>query len=203
MLCDANNDSTLLAERRAAKDLCHTFNLLPPSDLTGRAEIIKKLLGHTEEDFLFEGPFWCDYGYNIRIGKNFYANHDLVILDGAKVVFGDHVFIGPYSGFYTAGHPIDHERRNLGLEYALPITIGDNVWIGGGVHVMPGVTIGSDVVIGSGSIVTRDIPDHCVAAGNPCRVIRTITETDRAKDYDSLLPVLENDEEASAPKGEL
>lgn len=117
------------------------------------------------------------------MGKNFYANHNLVILDGAKVIFGNDVFIAPDCGFYTAGHPIDAERRNQGLEYAYPITVGDNVWFGGGVRVLPGVTIGSNVVIGAGSVVTHDIPDNVIAVGNPCRVLREITEEDLKKDY--------------------
>ncbi|GET06446.1 hypothetical protein SY212_14760 [Ligilactobacillus agilis] len=124
--------------------------------------------------------------YNIELGENFYANHNLVILDGAKVTFGDNVFVAPNCGFYTAGHPLDYERRNAGLEYAYPITVGDNVWIGGGVQVMPGVTIGSNVVISGGSVVTKDIPDNCVAVGNPCKVIRPITEADKTRSYDRL-----------------
>ena len=129
-------------------------------------------------------PFWCDYGYNIEIGENFFANHNTVILDGGGVTFGDNVFIAPNCGFYTAGHPIGFERRNQGLEYAYPITVGDNVWIGAGVQVLPGVTIGSDVVIGAGSVVTRDIPSHSVAVGNPCRVLRKSTDKDRKACFD-------------------
>ena len=110
------------------------------------------------------------------MGENFFANHNMVILDCAKVTFGDNVFIAPDCGFHTAGHPVDAKRRNAGLEYAYPITVGNDVWFGAGVQVMPGVTIGNDVVIGAGSIVVHDIPDHSVAVGNPCRVIRKTTE---------------------------
>lgn len=184
MLYDANYDQTLLEERDKAKDLCHQYNQLRPSDRASQQEVLKKLLGKTGENFILTAPFWCDYGYNIELGENFYANHNLVILDGAKVTFGDNVFIGPDCGFHTAGHPIDFERRNRGLEYAYSITVGDNVWIGAGVQVMPGVTIGSNVVIGGGSVVVKDIPSNCVAVGNPCKVIRAITEADKKTCWD-------------------
>lgn len=175
-LYDANYDKKLIEERKQAKDLCYQYNQLPPSEEEGQRQVMKKLLGKTKENFCILAPFWCDYGYHIEIGEEFFANHNTVILDCAKVTFGDHVFIGPNCGFYTAGHPIDAKRRDLGLEYARPITVGNHVWIGGGVHVMPGVTIGDHVVIGGGSVVVKDIPDHSVAVGNPCRVIRRITE---------------------------
>ena len=184
MLYDANYDRVLLEERDKAKDLCHQYNQLRPSDRAGQREVLKKLLGKTGENFILTAPFWCDYGYNIELGENFYANHNLVILDAAKVTFGDNVFIGPDCGFHTSGHPIDFERRNQGLEYAYSITVGDNVWIGAGVHVMPGVTIGSNVVIGGGSVVVKDIPGNCVAVGNPCKVIRAITEEDKQTCWD-------------------
>jgi acetyltransferase-like isoleucine patch superfamily enzyme len=161
--------------------LCHEYNQLLPSNAPGQRELIKRLLGKTKGAFTITAPFWCDYGYNIEIGENFYMNHNCVILDGARVVFGDNVFIAPNCGFYTAGHPLDVERRNRGMEYAYPIKIGNNVWIGGGVQVMPGVTIGDDTVIGAGSVVTRDIPGGVVAVGNPCKVIRRITEQDRTR----------------------
>lgn len=184
MMYDANYDKELLQERNQAKDLCYEYNQFRPSDEQGQKAVMRKLLGKTKENFTIMQPFWCDYSYNIEIGENFFVNHNLVILDPAKVTFGDNVFIAPNCGFYTAGHPIDAERRSQGLEYAYPITVGDNVWIGGGVHVMPGVTIGNNVVIGGGSVVVKDIPDNSVAVGNPCKVIRKITEEDRKRCWD-------------------
>ncbi len=180
LLYDAN-DAALAQARTAAKDLCYDYNQLRPSDTNQQQTIFEQLFGQTSANPQIIAPFWCDYGRNITIGKNFYANHNLVILDAAKVTFGDNVFIGPNCGFYTAGHPIDAERRNQGLEFAKPITIGNNVWIGGGVHVMPGVTIGDNAVIGGGSIVVKDIPANSVAVGNPCKAIRTITVADHEK----------------------
>lgn len=187
MLYDANHDKDLLEERTKAKDFCYQFNKLRPSDEIEQKKIMKQLLGKTKGDFCIVAPFWCDYGYNIEIGENFFANHNTIILDGAKVTFGNNVFVAPNCGFYTAGHPIDFERRNQGLEYVCPITVGDNVWIGAGVQVMPGVTIGSNVVIGGGSVVVKDIPSNSVAVGNPCKVIRAITDEDKNKSWDKLI----------------
>ncbi|MCH5203762.1 MAG: sugar O-acetyltransferase [Oscillospiraceae bacterium] len=164
----------LVRKRNYAKDLCFEYNSIRPSLTEKRDELIRRILGKAGSNILIEQPFWCDYGYNIEVGDNFYANHGLVILDGAKVIFGNNVFIAPQCGFYTAGHPIDYQTRNSELEYALPITVGDNVWIGGMVSVLPGVTIGSGSVIGAGSVVVRDVPENSVAAGNPCKVIRKI-----------------------------
>lgn len=173
-LYNANYDAELLSERLACKMRCHEYNHLPPSETERLEAILVKLLGKTGKRFLIEQPFLCDYGYNIEIGENFYANVNCVILDGAKVKFGDNVFIAPNCGFYTAGHPFDVEQRNDGLEYARPITVGNNVWIGAHVCVLPGVTIGDGCVIGAGSVVNKDIPAGTLAAGNPCRVIRQL-----------------------------
>lgn len=180
-LYDANYDDTLLKERNKAKDLCFKYNNCLPSDANKQKEIMKKILGNIKGEFVITPPFWCDYGYNISIGENFYTNHNCVILDGAKVTFGDNVFIAPNCCFSTAGHAIDHEQRNKGLEIALPITVGNNVWFGAGVVVLPGVTIGDNTVIGAGSVVTRDIPSNVIAFGNPCKAQRKITEEDKKK----------------------
>lgn len=171
-LYDANYDRELLEERNRCKDLCHAYNLVVPSDNEQKKILLRKLLGTVDDTAVIVAPFWCDYGNHIHVGKNFFANHNTVILDGAHVSFGDNVFIAPNCGFYTAGHPLNAKERAQGLEYALPITVGNDVWIGAGVMVLPGVTIGNNVVIGAGSIVNRDIPDNVIAAGNPCRIIR-------------------------------
>lgn len=173
-LYDANYNVDLEKEREQAKDLCYEFNNLKPSNREKQISILKELLGKTKETFRIEQPFMCDYGCNIEIGENFYSNHNLIILDANKVFFGDNVFIAPNCSFYTAGHPLDCETRNKGLEYAKPIKVGNNVWIGGNVVVLPGITIGDNVVIGAGSVVNKDIPSNVVAVGNPCRVIKEL-----------------------------
>lgn len=173
-LYDANYNENLIQERYWVKDKCYDYNQLRPSDNKGKENIIREILGKTGNTFTIEQPFMCDYGYNIEIGENFYSNHNLIILDGNKVQFGDNIFIAPNCSFYTAGHPLDVERRNKGLEYAKPIKVGNNVWIGGNVIVLPGVTIGDNVVIGAGSVVNKNIPSNVVAVGNPCKVIKQL-----------------------------
>ncbi|PRR82071.1 sugar O-acetyltransferase [Clostridium vincentii] len=169
----------LLKERQDAKELIFDFNTLRPTKIEEGKEIITKLFGEIGKEFFIEPPFRCDYGYNISVGKNFYSNYNCIILDCAKVTIGDNVLFAPNVSLFTAGHPIDAEIRNSGVEYAFPITIGNNVWIGGGVIVTPGVTIGDNVVIGAGSVVTKDIPAGVIAVGNPCKVIREISENDK------------------------
>ena len=173
-LYNADNDTELIEDRMRAKDICFEFNHTKPSDLETRKNIIRKLFKRTGNEFHIESDFWCDYGYNIEIGENFYANHNVVMLDAGGITFGDNVFIAPGCGFYTSGHPIDASIRNAPLEFAKPIKVGNDVWIGAGVQVCPGVTIGNNVVIGAGSVVVNDIPDNSVAVGNPCKVIREI-----------------------------
>ena len=142
-------------------------------------EELKKCFGKAPEDMVLVPPVYFDHGDRVFFGNHFYANTDLTILDENNVIFGDNVFLAPHVSIYTAGHPIDADIRNTEVEYAKPVKIGSNVWIGGNVVINPGVTIGDDVVIGSGSVVTKDIPSHVVAAGNPCKVIRAITLADR------------------------
>lgn len=178
LLYDANYDVDLLKQRDDAKLKLFTFNHTPFTEKEKREQILTSLLGKHGKSFIIEGPFYCDYGYNIEIGENFYANVNLTILDGAKVRIGDNVFIAPNVGIYTAGHPLDARRRNLGLEYALPVTIGDDVWIGAGVNILPGVNIGKGSVIGAGAVVLKDVPDGVLVAGNPARIIRAINEED-------------------------
>ena len=157
----------------------YEYNNLPPERWDERINLIKKILGKTGENIDIQAPFHCDYGYNIEVGENFFANYNLVILDVGKVKIGNNAQLAPNVSIYTAGHPIHPDSRNSGYEYGIDITIGDNVWIGGNTCIMPGVKIGKNVVIGAGSVVTKDIPDDVIAFGNPCKVVRKITENDR------------------------
>ncbi|MCR5629985.1 sugar O-acetyltransferase [Eubacterium sp.] len=169
----------LSEERMECKELIYEYNNLRPSERERKFELIKKILGKTGDYVNIEAPFHCDYGKNIEVGEEFFANYNFTVLDVAKVTIGDYAQIAPNVSIYTAGHPIHPESRNSGYEYGIPVTIGNNVWIGGNSVILPGVTIGDNVVIGAGSVVTKDIPDNMIAAGNPCKVIREITEADR------------------------
>ena len=166
-------------ERTNNKKKIYEYNHLPPEEWDRQTELLKNILGKTGGNVHIEAPFHCDYGYNIEVGENFFANYNLIILDVGKVRIGDNAQIAPNVSIYTAGHPIHPDSRNSGYEYGIPVTIGDNVWIGGNTCIMPGVTIGNNVVIGGGSVVTKDIPDNMIAVGNPCKGIREITEADR------------------------
>ena len=169
----------LSEERMENKKRIYQYNLLAPDAVEEQEQLIKKILGKTGRHVHIEAPFHCDYGYNIEVGENFFANYNLTVLDVGLVRIGNNVQIAPNVSIYTAGHPVHPESRNSGYEYGIAITIGDNVWIGGNAVIMPGVTIGDNVVIGAGSIVTKDLPSNVIAAGNPCRVIREITDADR------------------------
>lgn len=169
----------LSEERAECKELIYDYNNLRPSERERKFELIKKILGKTGDYVNIEAPFHCDYGKNIEVGEEFFANYNFTVLDVAKVTIGDYAQIAPNVSIYTAGHPLHPESRNSGYEYGIPVTIGNNVWIGGNTVILPGVTIGDNVVIGAGSVVTKDIPDNMIAAGNPCKIIREITEEDR------------------------
>lgn len=166
---------------RKGKDLCFQYNQLNPNDRDAQQKILEKLLGKMGREVIITPPFWCDYGYNIKVGDFFYSNHNMIITDGAEVSFGDHVFVAPNCCFTTAEHPIDPEQRKKGLEIAAPIRIGNNVWIGAGSTILAGVTIGDNSVIGAGSVVTRSIPANVVAVGVPCKVLREITEDEKKR----------------------
>ena len=172
------SDPSVMNEQKRARRLTQQLNTMDRSDYEGIAAVVKELFGKSDNAFV-NPPFYCDYGHNIEIGKNAFINYNCTIIDVGKVVIGDNCLIAPNVSIYTAGHPVHPATRNSMYEYGIDITIGDNVWIGGNVVIMPGVHIGANVVIGAGSIVTKDIPAWTVAAGNPCKVIRKITEADR------------------------
>lgn len=169
----------LFEEREACRAKLYTLNTLPPHERKQISALVNELFGKAGNNPFLEPPFHCDYGWNIEVGDNFYANFNLTILDVNKVIIGDNAFFASNVSIYTAGHPIHPESRNSGYEYGIPVTIGNNVWLGGNVVVLPGVSIGDNAVIGAGSVVTKDIPANVVAAGNPCKVLRAITEQDR------------------------
>jgi maltose O-acetyltransferase len=173
------SDSQLDKETRHAKKLTRQYNATTEDDASLRQGILFDLFNKIGSPSYIEPPFRTDYGINTTIGKNFYANYDNIFIDVAPIKIGDNCMFGPLVSLYTAGHPIVSDIRNEQLEFGKPISIGNNVWIGGNAVVNPGVTIGNNTVIGSGSVVTKDIPDNVVAAGNPCRVIRKITEQDQ------------------------
>lgn len=173
----------LSEERTTCKQKIYEFNQLPPNEDEKKPEMLKSLLGKTGENIWIEAPFHCDYGWNIEVGDNFFANYNLTILEVGKVSIGENAQIAPNVSIYTAGHPIHPDSRNTGYEYGIPVTVGNNVWIGGNVVILPGVTIGDNVVVGAGSVVSKDIPDNMIAVGNPCKVIREITDEDRKYYY--------------------
>ena len=174
-------DAAVMEELRECRKKLQKLNFMDRSDFEGVEETVKELLGKTGKDCMINPPFYCDYGCHITVGENFFANYNCTIIDVAMVSIGDNCFMAPNVAVYTAGHPIYPDTRNSMFEYGKEVTIGDNVWIGGNSVICPGVHIGNHVVIGAGSVVTKDIPDWSLAAGNPCRVLRKITEADRRK----------------------
>ena len=176
------SDEAVMEEQKVCRRILQRLNTVDRSDFSEIGKIVKELLGKSEDAFI-NPPFYCDYGSHIEVGKNFFANYNCTIIDVAKVKIGDNCQMAPNVAIYTAGHPLHPVSRNSMYEYGISVTIGDNVWIGGNTVIMPGVHIGNNTVIGAGSVVTKDIPDWVVAVGNPCRVIRQITEEDKKYYY--------------------
>ena len=181
LLYDAKYDPDLDRGRKASQELSFDYNALRPSQIKEREEMVRKHFKKTEKKFLIEQPFRCDFWERVSVGENFYSNYNFVVLAGNTIDIGDNVMFAPDCGLYAAGHPFDVELRNSGIEYAWPIRIGNNVWIGGGTKIIGGVSIGDDVIIAAGSVVIRDIPSGVLAGGNPCKVIRKLTPEDDEK----------------------
>ena len=176
------SDESVMEEQKVCRRILQRLNTVDRSDFDEIGKIVKELLGKSDGAFI-NPPFYCDYGSHIEVGKNFFANYNCTIIDVAKVKIGDNCQMAPNVAIYTAGHPLHPVSRNSMYEYGISVTIGDNDWIGGNTVIMPGVHIGSNTVIGAGSVVTKDIPDWVVAVGNPCRVIKQITEEDKKYYY--------------------
>lgn len=179
------SDRAVMEEQKRTRKILHRLNTVDPSDFDEIGRLVKELFGKSDKAFV-NPPFYCDYGFHIETGKNFFANYNCTIIDVARVTIGDNCQFAPNVSIYTAGHPVHPDSRNSLYEYGIGVSIGDNVWIGGSTVILPGVHIGSNTVIGAGSVVTKDIPDWVVAAGNPCKVIRKITEWCGIKKVDSL-----------------
>lgn len=169
------NTAVLRKARTKAKTVCHQFNQLAPTDVSGRSKLLYGLLKQSKNPWI-EPPFYCDYGSNISTGENFYANHGLIILDAAPVTIGDNVLLAPGVKITTATHPLNAERRQQGLEIAKPVTIGDNVWVGMGAQILPGVSIGNNAVVAAGAVVTKDVAENTLVAGVPAVLVRDISD---------------------------
>ena len=169
-------DPVLIKELNECKDLLQQYNNLRPTDLDARREMLQQILGACDEHVFINQPFYCDYGKHIRVGKRFFANFHFTVLDEAPVTIGDDAFIGPNVSIYTACHSIEPSERNTRMEWAKPVRIGNNCWIGGSVTILPGVSIGNNCTIGAGSVVVHDIPDNSIAVGNPARVVKRIKD---------------------------
>lgn len=176
---DQTYEKILEQQRVHCKEMMYDYNHARPSDVTTKRKILNELLAEAGEEIWMESPVNMSYGCNVHIGHHFYSNFNLVIVDDMDVYIGNYVMFGPNVTLSVTGHPIPGDSRREGTQFSIPIHIGDDVWIGSNTVVLPGVTIGNDVVIGAGSVVTKDIPDHVVAFGNPCRVVREITQRDR------------------------
>lgn len=176
------SDRAVMEEQKRTRKILHRLNTVDPSEFDEIGRLVKELFGKSDKAFV-NPPFYCDYGFHIETGKNFFANYNCTIIDVARVTIGDNCQFAPNVSIYTAGHPVHPDSRNSLYEYGIGVSIGDNVWIGGSTVILPGVHIGSNTVIGAGSVVTKDIPDWVIAAGNPCKVIREITEDDRKYYY--------------------
>ena len=174
------SDASVMEEQKKCRRILQKLNFMDRSDFEGIAATVAELLPGSEGAFI-NPPFFCDYGTHIKVGKNFFANYNCTIIDVAVVTIGDNCQMAPNVAIYTAGHPVYPTTRNSAYEYGKAVTIGDNVWIGGNTVILPGVHIGNNAVIGAGSVVTKDIPDWCIAVGNPCRVQKKITEADKRK----------------------
>ena len=174
------SDEAVMEEQAECRKILQKLNFMDRSDFDGISAVVNELFGKSDGACI-NPPFYCDYGSHIEVGKNFFANYNCTILDVAKVTIGDNCFMAPNVAIYTAGHPIYPDVRSAMWEYGKQVTIGDNVWIGGNTVICPGVNIGSNVIIGAGSVVTKDIPDWAVAAGNPCKVLRMITDDDKRR----------------------
>lgn len=165
-------DAALIEELNAVKDLCWEYNQIRPTLIKERNRKLQQILGKSDDDTFINQPFYCDYGKHIRVGKRFFANFNLTVLDEAYVTIGDDCFIGPSVSIYTACHSTDPVERNTRYEWAKPVTIGNNVWIGGNATILPGVTIGDNVTVGAGSVVVKDVPSNTVVVGNPAKVVK-------------------------------
>ncbi|KGN72274.1 maltose acetyltransferase [Porphyromonas macacae] len=176
-------DSELHAELMRAKKMMRRYNALEPDDREAMSRLLHELCGAVGEGSHILQPFTCDYGYNIFIGKNTFGNHNITMLDSAPIRIGDNVLIGPNVSFYSVSHPIEADMRRMGVERGRPITVGHDVWIGGGCTILPGVTIGDRAIIGAGSVVAHDIPADTIAKGSPAEVTRKIANTPKHLDY--------------------
>ena len=180
-LYNPNQTSEMAKFRFRIQDAMCEYNKMKPSQVKKRRDFLAKIFGSIGRKCNILPPFRCDYGFRIEVGENFFANYNFIVLDGNTVRIGDNVWIAPNVGIYAAGHPLDVQDRLEGWEYAYPVTIGNNVWIGGGVTIIGGVTIGDNAVVAAGSVVIRDVPPDTLVAGNPARKIRKITAKDREK----------------------